>query len=149
MLGPVGHPVIWIDPDAHEHRQSIGAGPISRYDDVAHQLAETPEDLPPTAVTFLAFISTKRPKSAIRDLALVRGYCRVVQLVAEANLPSEPMLSEFDYLGITVASVTERGAVTVHVLGDPGRRPGSALAPAWARHREEQLYSAALTTGHR
>jgi hypothetical protein len=147
VLGPLGHPVIWIDSEAHEHRQSVGAGPISRYDDIARQLDESPEELPPSAVRFLAFVSTTDSETAVRDLTMVRAYCRGVLLVAEADVPGEPKLSEFDYLGITVASVKDDGVVSIHVLGDPGRKPGSALAPAWARHREEQLYAAALTRG--
>lgn len=143
LLGPAGFPVVLVDEDAHRARVASGEGPLRSFDEVAAALYDGSGVLPASAVSFAAFVSTSPASVAVRELRGVRAYCRAIALVADDDVPGEPLLSEFDYYGITVASVAQ-GRVRVHVLGDAGRAPGSDLAVAWSRHREEQLYAAAL-----
>ena len=144
LFGTRGHPVIAFDDHAHTCRAAAGERPLRRFDDVARTINDAPSSLPPSTVSLLAFTSTLAPEQAVIALRGVRVYCRTILVVPEGAVPGEPLLSEFDYLGITVASVSQQREVLVHVLGDPGRLPGSDISPAWARHREEQLYAAAL-----
>ncbi|MCW2851663.1 MAG: hypothetical protein JWM84_1327 [Nocardioides sp.] len=144
ILGPVGYAVICFDADTHAVRAANTEVPLVRFSEVAARLETAPSLLPPSAVSLLAFISMERPTSAVSQLARVRALCRTILLVPEDHDLGEPMLSEFDCLGITVAGAQAGGEVELQVLGDPGRRPGSELAPAWARVCEEQLYAAAL-----
>lgn len=152
LMGPPGYPVVHIKQEVHRRRLAADTGPVEQFDDVARGLHQNPESFPESATRLLAFISTAPPSEAVKKLLGVRVYCRVIVMVPEADIPGEPLLSELDYQGITLASVRASRSdalcqpvdVVVHVAGDPGRRPGSDVAAAWARAREEQLYAQTL-----
>lgn len=144
VLGPPGYPVVSLDEGIHAERASMGAAPVRGFDEVARRLDGRGHSLPPGAVSLLAFVATEMSPVVLGRLLGTRAYCRVILLLDECQVPGEPELSEYDYHGFTIASPAPAGGVTVHVAGDRGRRPGSDIGPAWARHREEQLYAAAL-----
>lgn len=144
VLGPMGFPIVALDHAAHRARADSGQGPMRSFDSIARVVyGGDLTKLPRSAVSLLAFFSTRSGSIAARELRSVRAYCRTVALVPHDDIPGEPLLSEFDFFGITVVSVDAEDVV-VHVNGDPGRAPGSDIALAWSRLREEQLYAAAL-----
>jgi hypothetical protein len=148
-FGPVGYPVVAFDHRAMASRRASEAGPVLRLQDVARLMSQPSGDQVPSALRLLAFIGVSRPSQAPRALSGIRALCRVVLVVPTADSIGEPLLSEFDLMGVTVATVEDPGEVRVLVAGDPGRRPGSDLHPAWVRLREEQMFALALGDSER
>ena len=151
-LGTAGYPVVAWDAEAlGRRRRSAYAAPVLRLADAARLAHRTHGvQIVPPALRILGFIGASPVDRAARDLAGMRTLTRTILMLSPGVTCSEPTLSEFDAMGITVMSTSSAGSVEVVVVaGDPGRRPGTDLHPGWLRLREEQLYDLVLRSGHR
>ena len=133
------HPVVVWDRRILAQRLHASVGPATSPDGV-RRLIDLDVESPLRAA---GMIGVGRPTAIRRSLKPLRSLCRTVAGFAQFPARSPLVVQEFDAQG-TALVVSDGDSVVVHVPGDPGPMPGSALSPLWRRVYEERLFDWAL-----
>lgn len=133
------HPVVVWDRRMLAERLQAGTEPATSPDSV-RRLFELDVESP---LRVAGMIGVGRPTAVRRSLKPLRSLCRTVAMLPQFPARSPLVVQEFDAQG-TALVVSDGDGIVVHVPGDPGPLPGSALSALWRRVYEERLFDWAL-----